>query len=84
MEAYVFMPKDAPEANQKEVRITGGHLNLVEGLINDAGRLSGEKARELGLFDVSTLREPYRVEGKKTMGYEIAEQMGWTLPDAIL
>jgi threonine synthase len=84
MDAYVFMPKDAPEANQKEAAIMGGHLTLVDGLINDAGRLSGEKAAELGLFDVSTLREPYRVEGKKTMGYEIAEQMGWTLPDAII
>jgi threonine synthase len=84
MDAYVFMPKDAPEANQKEAAIMGGHLTLVDGLINDAGRLSGEKAAELGLFDVSTLREPYRVEGKKTMGYEIAEQMNWTLPDAII
>lgn len=84
MEAYVFMPKDAPEANQKEVIITGGNLTLVDGLITDAGRLSQQKADELGLFDVSTLREPYRVEGKKTMGYEIAEQMGWKLPDAII
>lgn len=84
MEAYVFMPKDAPQANQKEVVITGGKLNLVEGLINDAGRISGEKAEELGLFDISTLREPYRVEGKKTMGYEIAEQWDWKLPGVIL
>jgi threonine synthase len=84
MEAYIFMPKDAPQANQKEVVITGGHLTLVDGLINDAGRISGEKAAELGLFDISTLREPYRVEGKKTMGYEIAEQSGWKLPDVIL
>tara|TARA_B100000809_G_C15116236_1_gene522556 strand:- start:912 stop:1910 length:999 start_codon:yes stop_codon:yes gene_type:complete len=84
MEAYIFMPKDAPQANQKEVVITGGHLSLVDGLINDAGRISGEKAVELGLFDISTLREPYRVEGKKTMGYEIAEQSGWNLPDVIL
>jgi len=84
MEAYIFMPKDAPQANQKEVVITGGHLTLVDGLINEAGRISGEKAAELGLFDISTLREPYRVEGKKTMGYEIAEQSGWKLPDVIL
>ncbi len=84
MEAYIFMPEDAPQANQKEVVITGGHLTLVDGLINDAGRISGEKAAELGLFDISTLREPYRVEGKKTMGYEIAEQSGWKLPDVIL
>jgi threonine synthase len=84
MEAYVFMPEDAPQSNQKEVAITGAHLNLVDGLITDAGRISRQKAQELGLFDVSTLQEPYRVEGKKTMGYEIAEQMGWTLPDAII
>ena len=84
MEAYIFMPRDAPAANQKEVVITGGKLTLVDGLITDAGRISGEKAEELGLFDISTLREPYRVEGKKTMGYEIAEQSGWTLPDVIL
>lgn len=84
MEAFVFMPQDAPVANQKEVSITGAQLTLVEGLISDAGRLSQKRAKEEGLFDVSTLREPYRVEGKKTMGYEIAEQMGWALPDAII
>ncbi|MCH8109468.1 MAG: threonine synthase, partial [Chloroflexi bacterium] len=84
MDAYVFMPKDAPEANQKEVIITGGHLSLVDGLISDAGRASRQKAAEDNLFDISTLQEPYRVEGKKTMGYEIAEQMDWTLPDAII
>ena len=84
MEAYVFMPKDAPEANRVEVEISGANLELVDGFITDAGRISAQRAEELGLFDVSTLREPYRVEGKKTMGYEIAEQMGWTLPDVIL
>ena len=84
MEAYVFMPKDAPEANRIEVEISGANLELVDGYITDAGRISAQRAEELGLFDVSTLREPYRVEGKKTMGYEIAEQMGWTLPDVIL
>ena len=84
IESYVFMPKDAPEANQKEVVITGGELNLIDGLISDAGVLSRARAAEEGLFDVSTLQEPYRVEGKKTMGYEIAEQSGWTLPDAII
>ena len=84
IEAYVFMPKDAPDANQKEVVITGGKLELVDGLISDAGRVSRQKAQEDGLFDISTLQEPYRVEGKKTMGYEIAEQMGWTLPDTII
>ncbi len=84
IDAYVYMPHDAPEANQIEVNMTGGNLNLIDGLINDAGRISGEKADELGLFDVSTLKEPYRAEGKKTMGYEIAEQMNWSLPDVIL
>ena len=84
IESYVFMPQDAPESNQKEVVITGGELNLIDGLISDAGVLSRARAAEEGLFDVSTLQEPYRVEGKKTMGYEIAEQSGWTLPDAII
>ena len=84
MEAYVFMPRDAPDSNLKEVAITGGMLTLVDGLITDAGRLSRQKAEEAGLFDITTLQEPYRVEGKKTMGYEIAEQMSWTLPDAII
>ena len=84
IESYVFMPKDAPESNRKEVVITGGELNLIDGLISDAGVLSRARAAEEGLFDVSTLQEPYRVEGKKTMGYEIAEQSGWTLPDAII
>ncbi len=84
IEAYVFMPQDVPDSNRKEVSITGGRLNLIDGLISDAGRVSRQKAQEEGLFDISTLQEPYRVEGKKTMGYEIAEQMGWTLPDAIM
>ena len=76
IEARVFMPRDAPEANRKEVSITGGDLRLIDGLISDAGVMSREQAARDGLFDVSTLQEPYRVEGKKTMGYEIAEQMG--------
>ena len=84
IEAFVFMPRDAPEANRKEVIVTGGDLTLVDGLISDAGVMSRERAAREGIFDVSTLQEPYRVEGKKTMGYEIAEQMGWTLPDAII
>ena len=84
LECYLFMPRDAPEANKKEVDITGVDLTLVDGLLSDAGRLSRQKAEEDGLFDVSTLQEPYRVEGKKTMGYEIAEQMAWTVPDAII
>ena len=84
MEAHIFMPRDAPQANQLEVGITGAYLTLIDGLITDAGRLSRQAAQDKGLFDVSTLQEPYRVEGKKTMGYEIAEQMDWTLPDAII
>ncbi|MFL2756133.1 MAG: threonine synthase [Dehalococcoidia bacterium] len=84
IEAYLYMPKDAPEANIKEVNITSGNLTLIDGLINDAGVISNQKAAELGLFDVSTLKEPYRVEGKKTMGYEIAEQLDWRLPDVII
>jgi threonine synthase len=84
IECFVFMPKDAPDANQKETILAGANLTLVDGLISDAGKLSREKAAELGLFDVSTLREPYRVEGKKTMGYEIALDLGWRLPDVIV
>lgn len=84
LEANVFMPKDAPSANQTECVAYGATLTLVDGFINDAGRLSGEAAVEHGLFDVSTLKEPYRAEGKKTMGYEIAEQLGWELPDVII
>ena len=84
LEAYIFMPKDAPDANKIEVGITGGNLTLIDGLISDAGVISRKRASEIGLFDVSTLQEPYRVEGKKTMGYEIAEQSDWNLPDAII
>jgi threonine synthase len=84
IEAYVFMPKDTPAANQTEVRQYGAHLTLVDGLINDCGKLIGEKKDFEGWFDVSTLKEPYRVEGKKTMGLEIAEQLNWNLPDVII
>ena len=84
LKAFVFMPQDAPEANQKEVIVSGGNLNLIDGLISDAGIISRGKAAEMDLFDVSTLQEPYRVEGKKTMGYEIAEQSDWQLPDNII
>lgn len=84
LESNVFMPKDAPSANQAECLAYGANLTLVDGFINDAGRISGEAAEECGLFDVSTLKEPYRAEGKKTMGYEIAEQLGWKLPDVIV
>ena len=84
MEAHVFMPQDALDANKKEVTHAGGTLHLVDGLIGEAGQQSRELAAELGMFDLSTLQEPYRAEGKKTMGYEIAEQCGWTFPDTII
>jgi len=82
--AHVFMPADAPRPNQEEVRILGADLRLVDGLISDAGRLAGAQAREHGWFDVSTFKEPYRAEGKKTMGLELAEGFGWRLPDVII
>ena len=84
LDAHVFMPQDALDANKKEVTHAGGTLHLVDGLIGEAGQQSRELAAELGMFDLSTLQEPYRAEGKKTMGYEIAEQCGWTFPDAII
>jgi len=82
--AKVFMPKDAPEPNKIESILYGADLNVVDGFINDAGQLSREVSSREGLFDVSTLKEPYRVEGKKTMGYELAEQFNWELPDSIV
>ncbi|HZD33067.1 MAG TPA: threonine synthase [Candidatus Angelobacter sp.] len=84
VEAYVFMPKDVPLANRLEVEACGAHLTLVDGLISDCGRMVAERKDAEGWFDVSTLKEPFRIEGKKTMGYEVAEQFGWRLPDAIL
>ena len=80
----VFMPKDAPAANKKESVMSGSELNLVDGLISDAGRIAVAVAEEQDLFDLSTLKEPYRAEGKKTMGLEIAMQLGWQMPDAIV
>lgn len=84
LEANVFMPKDAPMANKRESSDAGAKLTLIDGLISDAGKISREQAQEKGLFDVSTLQEPYRAEGKKTMGYEIAEQLHWDTPDVII
>ncbi|MYA59218.1 MAG: threonine synthase [Chloroflexi bacterium] len=84
IEAHVFMPKDAPVANKIECQAYGARLTLVDGFITDAGQMSQRAAEELGLFDVSTLREPYRAEGKKTMGYEIVEQLGFEVPDVIV
>jgi threonine synthase len=82
--ATVVMPADAPVQNQVEVAATGADLVLLDGLISDCGRLAAVVRDELGAFDMSTLKEPYRVEGKKTMGFELAEQLGWRLPDAIV
>jgi threonine synthase len=84
LEAYIFMPKDTPEANIKESRIAGATVILIDGLISEAAGMAGEKARLEGWFDVSTFKEPYRAEGKKIMGYELAEEFGWELPDVII
>lgn len=84
IEAHVFMPRDTPMANQIEVEQYGAKLTLIDGLINDCGRIIAEKNITEGWFDMSTLKEPYRVEGKKTMGYEIAEQLNWHLPDVVI
>ena len=84
IEAHVFMPRDTPIANQIEVAQYGAKLTLVDVLINDCGRIIAERKAAEGWFDFSTLKEPYRVEGKKTMGYEIAEQLDWRLPDVII
>jgi threonine synthase len=84
LEAYIVMPQDTPEINKVECVITGAHTYTINGLINDAGRVLRELAPQRGWFDLSTLKEPYRVEGKKTMGYEIAEALDWTFPDVIV
>ena len=84
MQAHVFMPRDVPPIFVTECRALGARVTLVDGLITDCGRIAAEGVRRFGRFDVSTLKEPYRLEGKKTMGYELAEQMGWTLPDVII
>jgi threonine synthase len=84
MQALIYMPKDTPIANIIESRIAGAEVILVDGLISDAAKLAGEKARAAGWFDLSTFKEPYRIEGKKIMGYELAEFFNWTLPDVII
>jgi threonine synthase len=83
IEAHIFMPRDTPMANQVECLAYGAHLTLVDGLISDCGRMVAERKAAEGWFDVSTLKEPFRVEGKKTMGYELVEQLGWEYPDAV-
>ena len=84
LESWVFMPEDTPIINQKECVLHGANVYAVNGLIDDCGKLVGEGKSEMGWFDVSTLKEPYRIEGKKTMGLELAEQFDWELPDWIL
>ena len=83
MKAYVFCPDDTPEVNVREIAMQGAEVFLVDGLIDDCGRLVAEGEKEVGWFNCSTLREPYRIEGKKTMGIELAEQLGWEVPDVI-
>ena len=82
--AYIFMPRDTPRANVVECEVAGAHVTLVDGLITDCGAEVARRKDTEGWFDVSTLKEPYRVEGKKTLGYELAEQSEWNLPDVIL
>jgi threonine synthase len=84
LKAHVFLPKDVARLFVMETEACGAHVERVDGLITDAGRRCADQAREHGWYECATLKEPYRVEGKKTMGYEVAEQMSWTLPDAIL
>lgn len=83
MEIYVFCPEDTPEVNVREIALQGAKVWRVNGLINDCGKIVGEGKERMGWFDVSTLKEPYRIEGKKTMGLELAEQLGWDVPDVI-
>lgn len=84
LEAHIFMPGDVPQSNFVECMAAGAAVTLVDGLISDCGRIVAERKKAEGWFEISTLKEPYRIEGKKTMGYEVAEQFGWDLPDAIL
>lgn len=83
LEAHLFLPVDVPRANAIECEAMGAHVTLVDGLISDCGRIVAERRESEGWFEVSTLKEPYRIEGKKTMGFELAEQLGWRVPDAI-
>ena len=84
LKSYIFMPRDTPRANVVECEQTGAHVTLMDGLITDCGAEVGRRKEKAGWFDVSTLKEPYRVEGKKTLGYEVAEQLNWELPDVII
>ena len=84
LKSCIFMPEDTPRANVREAEMFGAQVTLVRGLITDCGKIVAQRKEGEGWFDVSTLKEPYRIEGKKTMGYELAEQCGWELPDVIL
>ena len=84
IKAYIVMPKDAPTITRNECQVSGAKLFLVDGLISDAGKIVAKAVKKYGFMDASTLKEPYRIEGKKTMGFEIAEQFGWNVPDVIL
>lgn len=84
MDTFIFCPADTPEVNVREIALLGGRVWRVDGLIDDCGRIVADGVGAMGWFDVSTLKEPYRIEGKKTMGFELAEQLGWRLPDVIL
>jgi threonine synthase len=83
IEAHIFMPLDVPSANYVEAVAYGAHVELIDGLISDCARIVAERRQQEGWFDISTLKEPFRVEGKKTMGYELVEQLGWEYPDAV-
>lgn len=83
IEANIFMPKDVPFANYVEAKMYGANVTLVDGLISDCGRMVAERKQREGWFDISTLKEPFRIEGKKTMGYELVEQLGWEYPEAV-
>ncbi|GHS87377.1 hypothetical protein FACS189487_03400 [Campylobacterota bacterium] len=84
IKAHIVMPKDAPEITKKECAVAGADLYLVDGLISDAGKIVAKAVKQYGIFDASTLKEPYRIEGKKTMALEILEQFDWRVPDVIL
>jgi len=84
MKSFVFMPKDVPAPFISECKALGAEVTLVDGLITDCGKIAAEGVKKYGRFDISTLKEPYRIEGKKTMGYELAEQLNWELPDVII
>ena len=84
MKAHVFMPRDVPRPFITECRALGAEVTLIDGMITDCGRVAAEGVQRFGRFDLSTLKEPYRLEGKKTMGYELAEQLSWRLPDVIV